>query len=105
MAKLSKQDKINIYNNWKYYGISLVQLGKEYGVVVNNLGYMCKLIDKYGLQVLDYSYTVYSIEFKQTAINRILKSEEPIDQNIVRSCFAKQRPALQLASQIQRRWV
>ncbi len=29
MSKLSKQDKIDIYNNWKYYHKSLSQLGRE----------------------------------------------------------------------------
>lgn len=80
MSKLSKQDKIDIYNDWKYYGKSFAQLGNEYGVNKSNLVYMCKLIDRHGLQVLNRSYTVYSVEFKEAAIRRILAGGEAINQ-------------------------
>lgn len=80
MVKLSKQDKIDIYNNWKYFGKSFAQLGREYGVNKSNLDYMCKLIDKHGIQVLNRSYTIYSVEFKEEAIKRILARSEVINQ-------------------------
>lgn len=80
MVKLSKQDKIDIYNNWKYFGKSFAQLGREYGVNKSNLDYMCKLIDKHGIQVLNRSYTIYSVEFKEEAIKRILAGSEVINQ-------------------------
>lgn len=80
MAKLSTQDKIDIYNNWKYYGKSFTQLGSEYGVNKTNLSYMCLLIDRHGIQVLNRPYTTYSVEFKEAAIRRILAGNEPINQ-------------------------
>ncbi len=35
MSKLSKQDKIDIYNNWKNYNISANQAAKEHGKSLN----------------------------------------------------------------------
>ncbi|MBP2059004.1 transposase InsO family protein/transposase-like protein [Lactobacillus colini] len=80
MTKLSKQDKIDIYNKWKYYGKSSYQLGEEYGVVTSNLRYLFQLIDKHGLEILDRSPHSYSVEFKEKAIKRILTGNEAINQ-------------------------
>lgn len=80
MSKLSKQDKIDIYNNWKHYHKSLSQLGREYGVRPNNLYYLIRLIDLHGLEILNKSYSSYSVEFKKTAIKRILINDEPANQ-------------------------
>lgn len=80
MSKLSKQDKIDIYNNWKYYHKSLSQLGREYGVRANNLYYLIRLIDLHGLEIVNKSYSSYSVEFKKTAIKRILINDEPANQ-------------------------
>ena len=80
MSKLSKQDKIDIYNNWKRYHKSLSQLGREYGVRPDNLYYLIRLIDLHGLEILNKSYSSYSVEFKKTAIKRILINDEPANQ-------------------------
>ena len=80
MAKLSKQDKIDIYNNWKYYGKSINSLSKEYKVASSNLRYLVRLLDMYGLEVLNRAYTNYSVEFKRKAILRVLEDKEPIMQ-------------------------
>ncbi len=80
MSKLSKQDKIDIYNNWKYYHKSLSHLGREYGVRPDNLYYLIRLIDLHGLEILNKSYSSYSVEFKKTAIKRILINDEPATQ-------------------------
>ena len=80
MSKLSKQDKIDIYNNWKYYHKSLSQLGREYRVRPDNLYYLIRLIDLHGLEILNKSYSSYSVEFKKTAIKRILINDEPANQ-------------------------
>lgn len=76
MSKLSKQDKIEIYNNWKYYHKSSYKLGREYGISPSGLRYLVRLIDCYGIQVLDRPYTNYSVEFKEQAIKRALSSQE-----------------------------
>lgn len=80
MSKLSKQDKIDIYNDWKYYHKSLCKLAKQYGVVAENLPYLLRLIDRYGIQILDRPYTNYSVEFKEKTIKRALFSQEAKDQ-------------------------
>lgn len=80
MTKLSKQDKIDIYNKWKYYGISCNQLAKEYNIKNNsNISYLVRLIDKYSLRVLEVPYTKYSVEFKEAAIKRALSGKELVD--------------------------
>ncbi|MCI1289968.1 MAG: transposase, partial [Lactobacillus sp.] len=76
MSKLSKQDKIDIYNNWKNYGYSTERLAKQYSVCGSHLRYLVRLIDRYGTKILDHSYTTYSVEFKQHAINRVLLNQE-----------------------------
>lgn len=80
MSKLFKQDKIDIYNNWKHYHKSLSQLGREYRVRPDNLYYLIHLIDLHGLKILNKSYSSYSVEFKKTAIKRILINDEPANQ-------------------------
>lgn len=78
MTKLSKQDKTDIYNKWKYYGKSSYQLGEEYGVNSANLRYLFELIDLHGLEILNRPHTSYSTEFKEKAIQRVLTGDEAI---------------------------
>ncbi len=80
MTKLTKQDKIDIYNNWKNYKKSAESLSKEYKIASSVVRYLVRLLDKHGLDVLNRSYTNYSIEFKEKAIKRILYGAEPIQQ-------------------------
>ncbi|PXZ12802.1 IS3 family transposase, partial [Lactobacillus helveticus] len=80
MSKLSKQDKIDIYNNWKNYNISANQAAKEYGVNRANLFYLITLVERYGIEILDTGYTNYSVEFKEKAIRRVLFNHEVADQ-------------------------
>lgn len=76
MTKLSRQDKIDIYNSWKHYGKSSKQLAKEYGVCSGNLRYMLSLIERHGLKILDKGHITYSVEFKEAAIKRVLFDHE-----------------------------
>ena len=76
MSKLTKQDKIDIYNYWKNYGKTSTWLSKKYGVNSGNIRYMLNLIDRYGINILDRSYSAYTIEFKQEAIRRVLINNE-----------------------------
>ncbi len=80
MSKLSKQDKIDIYNNWKNYNISANQAAKEYGANRANLFYLITLIERHGIEILDTGYTNYSVEFKEKAIRRVLFNHEAADQ-------------------------
>ncbi|WP_414843161.1 IS3 family transposase [Limosilactobacillus agrestis] len=76
MSKLTKQDKIDIYNYWKNYGKTSTWLSNKYGVNLTNIRYMLKLIDHYGINILDSSYSAYTIEFKEEAIRRVLINNE-----------------------------
>ena len=76
MSKLTKQDKIDIYNYWKNYGKTSTWLSNKYGVNSTNIRYMLKLIDHYGINILDRSYSAYTIEFKEEAIRRVLINNE-----------------------------
>lgn len=81
MTKLTKQDKIDIYNEWKYYGKSIRQLSQEYGLKTHsNLQYLIQLLNRYGLDILDKPYTAYSVEFKEAAILRALRGKESLNQ-------------------------
>lgn len=76
MSKLTKQDKIDIYNQWKHFGQSPRSLAKEYSVRRENIDYLVNLIDLHGIRIIDQRYTTYSTEFKQKAINRVLVGNE-----------------------------
>ena len=68
MSKFNKEQKIEIYRKWKD---SISQLSKTYKTNVANLDYMLRLIDMYGINVLDRPYQVYSKEFKEQAIEQL----------------------------------
>ena len=76
MSKLTKQDKINIYNYWKKYGKTSTWLSNKYDVNSTNIRYLLKLIDRHGITILDRSYTTYSVEFKENAVKRVLIDNE-----------------------------
>lgn len=78
MSKLTKQDKIDIYNLCKNYHIGPKELSHRYGVRTNNINYLVALIDRYGFSILNKSYTTYSIEFKEQAIKRRLVNHESL---------------------------
>ncbi|MBR2555537.1 MAG: IS3 family transposase [Aeriscardovia sp.] len=54
------------------------QLSKQYGLNSENIRYMCRLIDKHGLDAIRHKFTKYSPEFKTAAINRVLEEGEAI---------------------------
>ena len=74
MSKFNKEQKIEIYRKWKDEKISISQLSKTYKTNVANLDYMLRLIDMYGINVLDRPYQVYSKEFKEQAIEQAVFS-------------------------------
>ncbi|MCO6530344.1 MAG: transposase, partial [Lactobacillus sp.] len=80
MAKLSKQDKIEIFNLWRNYNIRPSELGRRYGINPANIKYLLALIQRHGLAILDQPYTEYSLEFKKQAIIRVLVKHEPAYQ-------------------------
>ena len=51
MSKLSYEDKINLYNDWKM-GSSMTLLSKKYNIAIAGVQYLCRLIDKHGIDIL-----------------------------------------------------
>jgi len=63
--KLNYEDKVQIYELRKQ-GQSFKQLSKRFGVDVSGLRYMMKLIDRYGIDIVNKGMNrYYSPELKQ----------------------------------------
>ena len=78
MAKLTNEQKIEIYNKRKM-GYTLNMLSTEYNVNVHGLAYLVRLIDKNGFDVLRKDRNrYYSPEFKEKALRRVLTDRESI---------------------------
>ena len=45
MAKLSKQDKIEIFNLWQYYQVGTTELSRRYQVNPSTINYLLALIN------------------------------------------------------------
>lgn len=79
MTKLSYEDKINIYQKYKE-GKSVVNLTKIYGIKRKKVQYLIRLINKHGYDILRTTNNkLYSREFKQNAIDRVLLKNESIN--------------------------
>lgn len=75
--KYSFELKKEIYEKY-CEGYSSEYLSKEYGLDADKIRYMCRLIDKHGLDAIRHKFTCYSPEFKLAAINRVLANGESI---------------------------
>ena len=53
-------------------------LSKQYGLDASHIRYMCRLIDKHGLDAIRHKFTKHSPAYKLAAINRVLEDGEPI---------------------------
>jgi len=76
MSKLSYEDKINIYQERKK-GITTKNISKKYGVRINVIEYLVRLVDKHGYDILrtnkNKTFTSYE---KEQIINRVLLNNE-----------------------------
>ena len=54
-------------------------LSKEYGLSASKIRYLCRLIDKHGIEAIRPKYTKYSNEYKLVAMTRVLVNGEPVD--------------------------
>ena len=54
-------------------------LSQKYGMDASKIRYMCRLIDKHGLEAIRHKFTKHSPEYKLAAINRILEDGESIE--------------------------
>ena len=59
-------------------GCGCSYLSKKYGIDERKIRYLCKLVDKHGLEAIRHKYTEYSPEYKLAAINRVLVNGEAI---------------------------
>ena len=76
MSKLSYEDKINIYQERKQ-GNTIKNISKKYGVRINVIKYLVRLVDKHGYDILrtnkNRTFTSYE---KEQIINRVLLNNE-----------------------------
>lgn len=78
MSKLSYEEKIDLYNDWKN-GISVINLTKKYNINKSGVVYLTKLIDKHGYDIIRKNKNKnYSIYDKKRIINRVLLDGESI---------------------------
>jgi len=79
MKKLECRDKINIYKKAKE-GRSFTYLSKKYGVDLDTVKYLVKLIDKNGVNIIKKKIkkAYYSRQFKEDAVLRVLINNESI---------------------------
>ncbi|MCT7731349.1 MAG: IS3 family transposase [Lactobacillus crispatus] len=78
MSKLTKQDKIHIFEEWTLEHKRGVYLSKKYGITRTNINYLVNLIKIHGLSILDKPHTQYSKEYKDRAIKRVLFGNEAV---------------------------
>lgn len=78
MSKLSYEDKIEIYEQYKK-GIGYRKLSKIYNIGNHNIQYLLRLIDKHGYNILRTNKNrKYAIYEKEKIINRVLINNESI---------------------------
>ena len=79
MSKLTREDKIKIYERRKK-GETIPSLAKNFDVQESNIKYLIALIEKHGYDILrNGKNRIYSKEFKLQTINRILINNESIN--------------------------
>ena len=79
MSKLTREDKIKIYERRKK-GETIPSLAKNFDVQESNIKYLVDLIEKHGYDILRKDKNrVYSKDFKLQTINRILIDHESIN--------------------------
>ena len=70
--KLTYEDKIEIYQLRKQ-GETLKNLSKKYDIVVSNIKYLVRLIDRYGIEIVKKEKNrYYSPELKQEIMDKVL---------------------------------
>ena len=79
MSKLTREDKIKIYERRKN-GETIPSLAKAFDIQESNIKYLIALIEKYGYDILRKDKNrAYSKDFKLQIINRILISHESVN--------------------------
>ena len=77
MSKLSYEDKIDLYNDRKM-GYSMTMLSKKYNIAIPGVQYLCRLIDKHGIDILTSKNKEHPKYEKEEAIDRVLINGEAV---------------------------
>lgn len=72
MTKLNKEQRLQIYKQWKFEGQSITQISKNWKLNLEGIRYMIYLIDRHGIDIYDRSNEVFTKEFKEEAIEKVL---------------------------------
>lgn len=84
MAKLTREQKIEIYEKRKY-GYTLSSLSKKFNIATSKITYLVNLIDKHGINILrEEKNKFYTPKLKQEIMNKVL-----IEKQSVRSTAIK----------------
>jgi len=79
--KLTLEQKIQIYNEWKLGHRSLELIAKKNKICRPLVSYMVHLADRYGADILGHGKNHhYPPEFKKEAVNRVLIYHESANQ-------------------------
>lgn len=78
MTKLNKEQRLEIYNDWKLRNKTAAQIAHERKMNCRSLEYMIKLIDRYGIEIYDQPNTSFTKDFKEEAITKALTRTESI---------------------------
>ena len=77
--KLTYEEKVQIYNEWKHEHKSPLMIAREYRLNDSNVKYMVHLADLHGVEKLKHGYTAYTVEFKEEAVKRVLLGRESMN--------------------------
>ena len=76
MGKLTYNDKVNLYYDRKE-GLPLSYISQKYNTTVDNIQFLCRLIDKHGFEILTKRKSYQKYE-KEQIINRAINGESII---------------------------
>lgn len=74
--KLSYEEKVKIYEEWKNKHLSPELLAREYGMNAETIRYFVHLADRWGEEKLKHTWTYYSPELKEAACKQALEGNE-----------------------------
>ncbi len=80
MTKYTKEIKLAIYHEWVDDHRRGTYLSRKYGMGRREIKYLVDLIQKHGEDILDRPQQKYTVDFKLTAIDRVLLRGEALRQ-------------------------
>ena len=83
MSKLTREQKIEIYEKRKQ-GRSISSLSKEYAILIGNVKYLIRLLDKHGESILRKDKNkYYPPALKEEIINRVLLQHHSVKSTAI----------------------